>query len=48
MTLTVSSVPLDLLLNLAPTPLPHPTLHLTLALAFPNNLIQARWLSQAN
>jgi len=36
--LTVSIVPLNLLLNLAPTLLPDPTLHLTLASALPQNL----------
>jgi len=37
-TLTVSFVPLILLLNLAPTLLPHPTLHLTLASALSQKL----------
>jgi len=46
MMLTVSIVPLNLLLNLAPTHLPNPTLLLTLASALPKNLIQARWLTQ--
>ena len=46
--LTASSVPLNLLLDLAPTLLPNPTLHLTVASALPNNLIRARWVSQAN
>ena len=37
---TVSTVPLNLLLNLAPTLLPHPSLHLTLTSNLPKNLTQ--------